>query len=468
MTTGKKIVYSFLTAMVPTLLFAFSSGPEARHTAAPGDDPLGCATAGCHTGFVKGGPINAGGGAATASFSTGNSYTPGQPVTITVSVTDPVNSLHGFQMTARLGDNDADLATRQAGRFSFASGSGVFVLCDGNVPRTPSGDCPAGFPVEFIEHSSPRTGTWTFTWTPPATDQGPVHFYLAGNAVNGDGRNGPQDHVYTASYVLQPLSTSCSQSIPVITEVRRIEGWGDGTTFSSGSWLEIKGSNLAQTTRQWLDSDFHGSDAPTALDGTSASVNGKAGFIEYVSPTQIDLQAPADSATGPVPVTVTSCAGTSNPATGPNLQKLAAAPGILAPPKEISPLFTVGARQYAEATFGFQLLFVGNTNPDFPGLFQPAKPNDSILFYAIGLGDTTPAMTPGSTASGQEVVNADVAVNFGTTPARVTRAALYPTFAGLYYIAVTVPNVPDGDYQINITVDGQPLQQQPFFLTVHE
>jgi hypothetical protein len=32
---------------------------------------------------------------------------------------------------------------------------------------------------------------------------------------------------------------------------------------------------------------------------------------------------------------------------------------------------------------------------------------------------------------------------------------------------VTVPDVPDGDYQINITVDGQPLQQQPFFLTVH-
>jgi hypothetical protein len=37
-TTGKKIVYTFLTAMVPTLLLAFSSGPDARHTAAPGDD----------------------------------------------------------------------------------------------------------------------------------------------------------------------------------------------------------------------------------------------------------------------------------------------------------------------------------------------------------------------------------------------------------------------------------------------
>jgi uncharacterized protein (TIGR03437 family) len=64
-------------------------------------------------------------------------------------------------------------------------------------------------------------------------------------------------------------------------------------------------------------------------------------------------------------------------------------------------------------------------------------------------------------------LNAPVTVKFGTTPATVNRVSLYPTFAGLYYIIVTVPNVPDGDYQINITVDGQALQQQPFFLTVH-
>ena len=231
MTTGKKIVYTFVAAMVPTLLLAFSSGPDARHTAAPGDDPLGCATAGCHTGSVKGGPINTAGGAVTATFSSGTSYTPGQPVTITVNVTDPVNRLHGFQMTARLGQTDSDLSTRQAGRFSFASGSGVFVLCDSNVPRTPDGNCPDSFPVEFIEHSSPRTRTWTFTWTPPATDQGPVHFYIAGNAVNGDGRNGPEDHVYTASYVLQPAA-GCAQSVPVIGKVVSASGFGGLNTFA--------------------------------------------------------------------------------------------------------------------------------------------------------------------------------------------------------------------------------------------
>ena len=78
-------------------------------------------------------------------------------------------------------------------------------------------------------------------------------------------------------------------------------------------------------------------------------------------------------------------------------------------------------------------------------------------------------MIPGVIATGQEVVNAQVVVKFGSTPAAVTRVAMYPTFVGLYYIMLTVPSVPDGDYQINVTVDGQPLQQNPpFFLTVHK
>jgi hypothetical protein len=37
----------------------------------------------------------------------------------------------------------------------------------------------------------------------------------------------------------------------------------------------------------------------------------------------------------------------------------------------------------------------------------------------------------------------------------------------LYLFIYEVPDVPDGDYQINMTVGGQPLQQPPFFLTVH-
>src|SRR6476660_3530414 len=100
MTTGRKIVYTFLAGMVPMLLFAFATGPDRRYTGAPGDDQLACASSGCHTGLAKGGPINPVGGSVTATFSSGSTYTPGQPVNITVDVTD-TNTLHGFQMTAR-------------------------------------------------------------------------------------------------------------------------------------------------------------------------------------------------------------------------------------------------------------------------------------------------------------------------------------------------------------------------------
>jgi uncharacterized protein (TIGR03437 family) len=135
------------------------------------------------------------------------------------------------------------------------------------------------------------------------------------------------------------------------------------------------------------------------------------------------------------------------------------APGILAPTADINPAFTVGGKQYAVATLNGVVVGI-------PSL-QPVKPNDSIWLYGIGLGDTKPAIAPGVIATGQEMVNAQIAVQFGNTARTVVQSALYPTFVGLYYIIVTVPNVPDGDYQINITVDGQALQQQPFFLTVH-
>jgi len=405
--------------------------------------------------------LNAYGGKVSATFSNGSFYTPGQPVTIQVSVSDPVNSVwHGFQMSARLDSDNS-----QAGTFRPATGSVVF-CADGSVEgtvRTKTGTCPNN-QIEYITHTEPSTGTWTYSWIAPASNVGPIHFYLAGNAVNHNDMEDAGDHVYTKAYVLNPLNALCTQSLPTISEVRRIEGWGDGNTFSTGSWLQIKGSNLAPFTGPWLDADFVDGVARTSLAGTSVSINGKSGFVEYVSPTQLNVQAPADSFTGAVPVTVTNCSGTSSPLTPPNLQKLAVAPGVLAPDNQY---FNFGGKQYAEATFGFQYQFVGNLGPALPS--RPAKPGDSILLYAIGLGDTTPANTPGGVATGLEVLNAPVLVNFGSTPATVNRVGLYPTFAGLYYIMLTVPtNLADNDYQVNVTVGGQPLVQNPFYLTVHK
>ena len=175
----------------------------------------------------------------------------------------------GVQATARL---ETNLSTAQAGRFS--TGTGVGVLCDNGAPRTSSGNCPSSAPVEFIGHTTPSsTGTWTFNWTPPAAGSGPVHFYLAGNAVNGNNSSDGGDHVYTASAILQPAG-DCNDPTPVISSVISAGAFGARNDFAPGSWLEVYGTNLGATTGTW-DTSFTGSTAPTVVEGVSAKVGDK-------------------------------------------------------------------------------------------------------------------------------------------------------------------------------------------------
>ncbi len=117
---------------------------------------------------------------------------------------------------------------------------------------------------------------------------------------------------------------TCTNAAPVtITSLDSASAYGGYSYFASGSWLEIRGTNLADPTDprlnnashsgQWSSADFTGFNAPTTLDGVSVSINGKPAFVWYLSPTQLNVQAPEDSATGNVAITVTSCKATSPP-----------------------------------------------------------------------------------------------------------------------------------------------------------
>src|ERR1051326_558101 len=113
--------------LLPAAVLAHEYGPQERVTGAPGDDPMSCATATCHTSLRQGGPLNPAGGSVNAIFSSGSSYTPGGPaITITVSVSDPRYTHFGFQMTARL---ESNLANGQAGTFA-TGGTNQLVICD--------------------------------------------------------------------------------------------------------------------------------------------------------------------------------------------------------------------------------------------------------------------------------------------------------------------------------------------------
>jgi len=250
-----------------------------------------------------------------------------------------------------------------------------------------------------------------------------------------------------------------------ITEARGAEGWGTSTAFSSGSWLQIKGSNFTDVAfRQWIyPNDFTGLNAPTSLGGVSVFVNGKSAFVNFISQGQINVQAPDDPATGPVAIIVVNNGVASNSVFA---TKTAVSPGLLAPPSTFPFSFFVNGKQYLEATLGAQNVYAGSPNfvSNFPYPFQAPKPGDSVWMYGIGFGDVDPALPAGQVA-GADKIRAPLTMSFDQTPANVTYAGHYPGFVGLYLFIVTVPNVPAGDHQIVVNLNGQPLPQTVYLTT---
>jgi uncharacterized protein (TIGR03437 family) len=250
-----------------------------------------------------------------------------------------------------------------------------------------------------------------------------------------------------------------------VTQAIASEGWGTTTNFASGSWVEILGNNFTQVPILiWrVPDDFNNNVAPTSLGGVSVLINGKSAFVYYVTPTQIGVEAPDDPQTGNVPVTVVINGVASNSIFG---QKTAVAPGLLAvdyPPFS----FFVNGKQYAEATFGLANHYVGTPNlvSGFPYPFDPAKPGDTIFLYGIGFGDTDPPLAAGTLATVADQIKAPVTISFDQTPAIISYAGHYPTYTGLYLFALTVPDVPAGDHQINVTLGGQRVPQTVFLTT---
>lgn len=426
----KNIVAAKVSAVaiaVPLVLFAYIGGPDPRLTGAPGDDPLACTS--CHMGTA----VNGGAGKVEIFFPGGMTYVPGQKQQLTVTVTDvaPNNRVYGFQATARLASN---LSAGQAGVFSNININSTQILCDDGSPKGASG-CRANFQVEFIEHRSANsTNTFTFEWTPPATDVGNVRIYVAGNAGNGNVQN-TGDHIYTANYTLTPSAGGGTR--PAISS----GGVADAFNFSAGigpnAFTVIVGTNLANagTNRPWDDA-IEGNQLPTTLSGVSVTVNNRPAAISYASPAQINILTPPDIGTGQMNVVVTNNGVASEPF---------AVTATTVKPAFYTP-FAQDGKFYVTAV-ALDGTYVGKTGLD-PRVTRAARPGEVLLVFGSGFGPTNPALVANQVVTGAPAITTPVRIRFGETVANFAGTGNL-VFAGLYQFNVTVPaNLADGEYQL--------------------
>lgn len=183
---------------------AFSAGPPAGYTRAPGEEPDACRE--CHL------PQEAGTG--NIRVNAPQTYVPGQTYQISVVHTnnDLTRRRWGFQLTA------LDDTNQKAGTLApLADGLTQVLNNQGPFPNR-----------QYIEHTSNgnfdgQTGgaTWTFNWTAPSTDIGPVTFYVAGNHANGNG-NSDGDHIYFTFTTIAPAAAAGDFSLNVTPATQTI------------------------------------------------------------------------------------------------------------------------------------------------------------------------------------------------------------------------------------------------------
>jgi uncharacterized protein (TIGR03437 family) len=213
-------------------------------------------------------------------------------------------------------------------------------------------------------------------------------------------------------------------------------------TIQPGEWISIYGSNLGVGQSIW-EGNF-----PAALGGASVTINGNPGYLSYVSPSQIDLQAPDDTTVGPVSVQVKTLNGTVNA----TVTLAQTAPSFcLLDSKHVAGIILRldGSGAYGGGSYDI----IGPTGNSLGYSTVAAKAGDTISLFAVGFGPTSPVVLAGQPFSGAAPTSLVVTL-------LINKVNVVPTFsglssAGLYQINLTVPaGLGSGDVPIEAIVGG--------------
>jgi len=227
------------------------------------------------------------------------------------------------------------------------------------------------------------------------------------------------------------LATPVLDTNPVVSAATFLPG------IVAGSWVSIFGSNLATASRAWRSDEFLGDDfslLPLAVDSVTVTIDGKPAPVSYVSRTQINMQAPTDTATGPVTVIVTHDGQSAAPVQA-TLESTA--PGFFG--------YSSGNNLFPAAVH-LNGSLVGDPST-IPGA-APAVPGETIEIFGTGFAPS-PSGTENIVVS---PLSPAPVVTIGGMQTTVTFAGL--SGPGLYQLSVVVPNLAPRTYAVQVSWDG--------------
>jgi uncharacterized protein (TIGR03437 family) len=245
-----------------------------------------------------------------------------------------------------------------------------------------------------------------------------------------------------ATAMTVPVMLRVGNPPPSIASGGIVSVGSSATTIQPGEWVSIYGTNLASGTVTW-NGDF-----PTSLGGTSVTINGKKAYLWYVSPGQINLQSPDDTARGSVPVVVTTANGSSTSTVplgdfGPSF--------LLLDAKHVTGIIYRGDGSGAYGGGGYDIIGPTGSTLGYPTV--AAKAGDIVELFSVGFGPTTPAVAAGQAFSGAAPTNYPVTVLINGRSATPSFAGL--SGAGLYQFNLTVPSgLGTGDVSLQASVGG--------------
>lgn len=202
---------------------------------------------------------------------------------------------------------------------------------------------------------------------------------------------------------------------------------GNAGAVAPGSLASIYGSDLAASTANAGIFPI-----PTVLGSATVSVDGTAAPVLYASPTQLNVQIPFETSPGSAAISV-SVNGVAIGTSAIPVQS--AAPGLFVEPQNQAAVINQD----------------GTTNSQA----QPAATGSVIAAYLTGLGAVSPPIATGAAAPLNALSTVSgITATIGGIAASVQFAGLAPGFAGLYQVNIQVPQLPAGQYPLQVSASG--------------